>query len=728
MADKKNQKTPKMIPAKKLPKILKKSYSDKAFEKDILNKIYIEADKKFISELFDSSKDKDGRHFFCADISKSIKKADFKRYKKIAKEIAMQKPAVKLIPLLAVACLVIAVGISTMLFKNVIVSHALRTSMQDIFEAKTDIAKVNLKIFGASLEIDGLEQANKDSPMKNLFSIDRIFINFNLTDLLKGKFHGENVEVTGVALDTDRKKTGLLPAKTKKTASANAEKKIKSDSKGFSADAAKKLQSMFASYNPETMLDGIKNDLKSPVVAEKISGQVKQKVEKWQNVPAEYENSVRSFSDDVESLIKTDWSRMSDPVQIKSTVEKINRAIKESESLQKKLSQSAEGIKTDAQEVASYSNELQSAVKADSAIVDRKIEEMKKTFKPAGLNEIMNDAVRSILYSVSGKYFPYVDKVVTSALNSKNSGNKDAKVEKSDVKKAVKAKKSKKTGHSRAEGRNVYYKKDNVPKFLIEKVSASGYEYKTNDLLFSGSATEISSDQNIRGKPTEIKADFKIMGNLNSAAVVVDARSDSDAKLITASYSGKGYPVYADAEIFKLNSDANIMAKITADDDGSFAVKGTVDFIVKDLTGMEFQPERISELYGRAVKNVSKITVGFVLSYSLENGLRVELTDTDRIAMQLSAPVAKALQAELSAIADGAKNDVTKVLLENTGAAQEQIAQFADIRTALNMQLGSVNDMKLQLEKKKKEAEGKAVNAAKEAAADVAKDALKRFF
>ena len=367
-------------------------------------------------------------------------------------------------------------------------------------------------------------------------------------------------------------------------------------------------------------------------------------------------------------------------------------------------------------------------MKADSAIVDRKIEEMKKTFRPAGLNEIMNDAVRSILYSVSGKYFPYVDKVVTSAVNSKNSGNKDAKVEKSDVKKAVKAKKSKKTGHSRAEGRNVYYRKDNVPKFLIEKVSASGYEYKTNDLLFSGSATEISSDQNIRGKPTEIKADFKIMGNLNSAAVVVDARSDSDAKLITASYSGKGYPVYADAEIFKLNSDANIMAKITADDDGSFAVKGTVDFIVKDLTGMEFQPERISELYGRAVKNVSKITVGFVLSYSLENGLRVELTDTDRIAMQLSAPVAKALQAELSAIADGAKNDVTKVLLENTGAAQEQIAQFADIRTALNMQLGSVNDMKLQLEKKKKEAEGKAVNAAKEAAADVAKDALKRFF
>lgn len=728
MAEKKIKKLPKMIPAKKLPKNLKKSYSKKAFEKEILNKIYIEEDKKFISALFDSSKDKDGGQIFSADTLKSIPKADFNRYKKIAKEIAMQKPTVKLIPLLAVVCLVLAVGISVMLFKNVIVSHAVRTSMQNIFEAKTDIAKVDLKIFGASLEIDGLEQANKDSPMKNLFSIDRIYINFNLTDLLKGKFHGENVEVTGVALDTDRKKSGILPLKSKKTAAVKEEKKIESDSREFSAGAAKKLQSMFASYNPETMLDGIKNDLKSPVVAEKISGQVQAKVEKWQNVPAEYENSVKSFSNDVESLIKTDWSRMSDPVQIKSTVEKINKAIKESESLQKKLSQSAEGIKADAQEVASYSMELQAAINADSAIVEKKIDEMKKTFSPTGLNEIMNDAVHSILYSVSGKYYPYVDKIVTGALNSKKSGSKDAKAEKAADKKVEKAKKSKKTGHSRAEGRNVYYRKDNVPKFLIEKVSASGYEYKTNNLLFSGNATEISSDQDIRGKPTEIKADFKIMGNPNSAAVVIDARSDSDAKLITAAYSGKGYPVYADAEIFKLNAAADIKTELTADDDGSFAAKGTVDFIVKDITGMEFQPERVSELYGKAVKNVSKITAGFILSYSLENGLNVELTDTGRIASQLSAPVAKVLQSELSAIADGAKKDVANVLSENTGAAQEQIAQFADIRTALNGQLGSVNDMKLKLEKKKKEAEGKAVNAAKDAAADAAKDALKRFF
>ena len=57
--------------------------------------------------------------------------------------------------------------------------------MQGIFGAKTDIAKVDFQFFNASLEINGLEQANKDSPMKNLFQIDSIKTSFNLTDLLR---------------------------------------------------------------------------------------------------------------------------------------------------------------------------------------------------------------------------------------------------------------------------------------------------------------------------------------------------------------------------------------------------------------------------------------------------------------------------------------------------------------------------------------------------------------
>ena len=143
---------------------------------------------------------------------------------------------------------------------------------------------------------------------------------------------------------------------------------------------------------------------------------------------------------------------------------------------------------------------------------------------------------------------------------------------------------------------------------------------------------------------------------------------------------------------------------------------------------MKFEPARVSELYGKALKKIDRLTVGFKVSYSLADGLGIELTDTDRIASQLSAPVTKALSAELSAIADGTKKDVAKVLSENTGAAQREIARFADISSALNKHMSSVNQMEAQLEKKKKEAENKLKNGAKDAAADAAKKALKSLF
>ena len=45
-------KTAKPVSAKKLPSLLKKSYSEKKFEKKLLKKIYITDDKRLVSSFF----------------------------------------------------------------------------------------------------------------------------------------------------------------------------------------------------------------------------------------------------------------------------------------------------------------------------------------------------------------------------------------------------------------------------------------------------------------------------------------------------------------------------------------------------------------------------------------------------------------------------------------------------------------------------------------------------
>ena len=225
------KKEPTKVLAKKLPKIYKKQYTEKAFEKKLLKHLYIETDKDLVKELFQTSTDKKGRTVMVVPKDKQIAKKDFARYKVLAKQIAEQKGGIKIVPLLAVIILVVAIGIVVTLFKNIVLEKAITSSMQKIFNAKTEIGLVDLQIFDASLEIKDLQQANKDSPMKNLFQIDEIKLDFNLTELLRGKLYAEKMIVSGVALDTERKTSGELPIvhKTKEEKKTESQIQKKTD-------------------------------------------------------------------------------------------------------------------------------------------------------------------------------------------------------------------------------------------------------------------------------------------------------------------------------------------------------------------------------------------------------------------------------------------------------------------------------------------------------------------
>ena len=721
----KKEKKIKLVPAKKLPGFYRKKFSEKDFEKKVLKKIYIDADKKLVQSQFKKGTDKKGREILFFDRTAKIAKADFFRCKKIAIDVKNQKFGIKFVPLLAVVCLIAGIGITVTLFKNVVIKKGLTAAMEEIFGAKTDIQKVDLQIFGASLEIDGLAQANAESPMKNIFEIDKIDVAFNLTDLLRGTFHAQNIEVSGVAIDTERKKSGELirKAKTKKQKEVSADTKKESDS--IMMAAADQLKKMFESYNPETMLSNIQNELKSPAVANSISADVKTKVEKWKNVPNEYQTSITKLSTSVDSLVKTNWGNITNATTLKKAISDIETAMSETNSLKNKMAATSKDIKADTNSVNDYSKQLQNAIKADSKLVDAKIAEMKNLFSADGLKNILTEGVRGIILEKAGKYYPYIDKALTAAMNSKGNSNVAADSKKSAEKTEKKAKKTKNsTGHARSAGRMVYYKKDTVPKLLIENVVASGYEYKSDELLFKGTATEISSDQNMRGKPAKINADFKVMGKPNKASVTIDARDNSNAPLILADYSGKGYPISADAQVFNLSSASDIDAVLTCKTDGSFSVGGTLNMKITEIQGMDFEPAKVSELYKKAISGIKNLSVGFNVLYNKNGGMNVELTNIDRLTKQLVTPVTQALTSELNSIASEAQANVTKVLSEKTGIATEQISAFTDISGLLNNQMNSVNNLQKQLEDQKAKINKQLSNAAKGAAVD----ALKKLF
>ena len=52
--------------------------------------------------------------------------------------------------------------------------------------------------------------------MKNIFQVGEITFDFNLTELLRGKFDAENITVADVLIGTERKTSGYIPIKQKR--------------------------------------------------------------------------------------------------------------------------------------------------------------------------------------------------------------------------------------------------------------------------------------------------------------------------------------------------------------------------------------------------------------------------------------------------------------------------------------------------------------------------------
>ena len=670
---KKSKKEEKTVPVKKLPKIFRKSYLPQKFEKKIINKLYIDADKNLLKSIFKEDTNKKGQKIVKVSCDSKILKKDLARFKQIAKDLKNQKAGIKFVPLLASVSLCAAIVIGVLLFKNLVVKKVLVSSMQGIFNAKCDIEDVDFQIFGASLVIQDIQQANKDKPMTNLFQIGKVAMDYNLTELLRGKFVVEEISVTDVALDTERKTSGELLKKTE-SKEVKAEKEQTSNKMNELMDsAANELKAMFENYNPEKLLENFQSELKSPETAKQIAEDVKIKVEKWSKKPEEMKKQITDFSASVDSLSKK-INSASDSQRLALIKEGL-ALLEDGNSLLKSFDTVAKDIKTDSEDVKSYSTKLSLAVKEDTNFVNSKVNELKATFSPSGLQNIMNGAVESLLYKYCGEFYPYISKIMDYALSAAKNSSSQAKETDSSSKTESKKVAKKSDGIKRADGRYVYFKNDTVPKFLVQKLEASGKEYQGEGELFHGYATDISSNMDQWGKPAVVEADFKIGSNANKANLTLDARSSSNAPLLLANYSGNGYPINFNAQVFDLTSNANISAKMTADSDGTWSLGGNLDMKVSKMAGMDFEPAQINAIYKNALSKVSSLSVNFTVGYN-SSGMFVKIENPEKIASQLVTPLVKALEDELSVIAKNASQKLTVLISEKTGIASEQINSF----------------------------------------------------
>lgn len=708
----KQKKEPKTVCAKKLPKIYKKKYSQKAFNKKLLKKIYVQSDKILVQNLFEQSKDKKDNPIFAVSLEKMIPTKDFKRLKVIAKQIKKQKGGIKLIPLVACLVFIFALVFAISIFKNPLIEKLLVSGLQGALGAKTDIQKVDFKILGASLEIAGIQQANKDEPMKNLFEIEKIKVDYNLTELLKGKFYAQDLTVSGVALGTDRTESGELPFVPKTQEELQAEKEMEEKKAALKESAKNRLKEMFSAYNPDNFIGNIEEELQSSDVSKKITEDVQSKIEKWDATPDDLQKSIDNFSNSINKVVNTNWSTISNVKDLKSALDSTTKAITEGKNITKTFENTTKDLLSDVNEVSSYAKLIGDTVKSDIALVDSKIDNIKYLFSVEGFSQIMNDGVQSMLYDIFGKYYTYFVKakeLASSATQKKDELTESVKdVVPNQVTEAAEkitqaTSKELKPKKERLKGRDVYYKKDTVPRFLIENVYASGYEKGTDNLLFEASIKELSFEHDLRDKPTALSASFKINEHANNTDLVFDTRSISLKPLIYGDYFGTGFPIKSDAEIFKLDTISNVDADISIKKNGVLGLGGVLDMDVAEIIAMDLENEKVNELYQKALSRIENLSLGFDIQVGLNGEFSVNIANPEKLVTQLSKPVASVFEEEIASITQNAKEKATSFIAENSDSVTAKMDEFNKIKDLIQGKQSALDGLNEKLEEKKAE-------------------------
>ena len=657
-----------------------------------------------------------------------LTKKEVKRLKVIAKSIKKNKGRVKVGSFVAVAAVIALVGISVTFFKNQLVKYAIKNAMQNVFAAKCDIDSVRVEIFGAQLKVNHLAQANKDEPMKNIFEFEKLDLNFNLAQLLRGRFDAENIEITGVALGTERKTSGALPAKAvkQKVEEVKDESGFYSalkDKSGTALDTAKdNLTAAFAAYNPKNVADDIKENFKTAEKAKEVEAEVKAIVDTWKAKPAEIEAQVKSFQSSAQSLASINVNNLKTPAQIQDAISKITSAIEDGKKVKSNVENVSNSIKGDSDKVKRLSDELSKTVAADKALISEKVG-MYTSFNADTAKGILSGCLDSVAYETLGKYYPYLKKAIDYAGCMKNANAADSASKENTDKKAKKAKNKTSTG--RLAGRDVYWKKDNVPKFLIERLAASG-------LGLEATATDISSDMDKRGAPMVAKGSYTTEKQVHRAGLTIDARTSSNAPLITGNYSGNNYPFTMDMSkavsadgVPSLEGITTINGTLTADADYSFGIDGKLGMSPVKLTSAPLPNETADKLYQGAIASIKDLTVGAKVGFSPVKGLDLNISsDLDKKLMQAMQSMASTMMGEASAKAMAKVKEQQAKIDEMSGGAMSKITEFAGINTSLNNSTNKVNSMNDQLEAKKKELAGALANAGKNAAGDAVKNAL----
>jgi uncharacterized protein (TIGR03545 family) len=540
--------------------------------------------------------------------------------------------------------------------------------------AKVEIGDLRFKIFGLSVDIQNLQVANPEEPMRNSVEIGSLAFDLGAAPLLKKKIVIERMKVLDLAWNTPRKTSGALPLRLQKKLEAQkkpsdlgvkAEKRVEECVlPNFSILADLKKRS------PEELLKGV--NLRSAAFLGDYPKKVSAAKETWEKRLKELPTR-EDIQKDVKSFQALKDQRPKDLTQLPAYLEKVN-------ALQKKINDTQKNLTTAQQEFQTEMNHLKTSLQEVEKLKDADVKSVMAKLGvqiPSATDLICVLLGKEVAHKVNWALGMY------RKLSQYTSKGKP-KEEKENPKPVP-----------RMKGMDVRFPiTRGYPDFLLElaEFSARPNMKKASGVFafekLAGELRGLTSHPAIYGKPTlfrlngsmvgNLAKDFALAGQFDHRKTVAEDRIDLNIKELRIEQAGTSGPQESPLRLASALLNVN----------GSLGVKGEAldGRVLLDVLNPKVAVESSAAILGDLLKNMGSFNLSLAIGGTLD---QPSLGLSSSATKPLTSGLENLVQKEMKGLQDGIKNVISSRVDKDLTANRNEVSGLEKlIQGELSSRLG----------------------------------------
>ncbi|TDT71821.1 uncharacterized protein (TIGR03545 family) [Hypnocyclicus thermotrophus] len=399
----------------------------------------------------------------------------------------MKKKIKKIKNFLMFLFLIIILIFTIYLFRNPIIEKITESTLTKINGAKVEIEGLNNPIFTLNIKWKKMQYTDNKNPMKNKYEINNVNFTLKSKPLLAGKFIIENFSANEIYLNTDRKESGAIEVKVKKTKeTSNKDNKVLEKLNNIVKDKIKqeKRGLINEGFDKDKYIEEKLNSLslESDKKYIKAKQELELKKEYWKKLleKREYEIKLKNIETEIKKIdVKLELGEvksLEDLKKLNAKKEKleknkkqINKLLKDINTIKKEIEEDIKNFSLDIAEINKTKNDLFEELDNDL----NKLNDFKDN-SGNELNELTSAFFGEKSIKIFNIMFEQYNKIINIFGKDKSNNKKEEKKE----------------------------KMPELPKFWIKN---SNIKIIENNKIYSGEITNITNNQNKTKQPTIIE-------------------------------------------------------------------------------------------------------------------------------------------------------------------------------------------------------------------------------